>query len=329
MTLVAEKTWGKVLLGPIWNSNVDYNNRALLYWIKYGLIRNYDNSGVGGAGAWTVVGSSDSITAGMDTVDRWTDESKLVWNSDGLAHSWIVLKQTGINAGGSGFQMCIDLNDISTDSEYITVVVSYSSGFTGGAITNRPTATTADQFVLINNGLWGPNIKEGGTRKLVVCKTSDGACNRVYISFDSTFRSMWFLDLPQNYPIEWTTPLFAKVNINPTYANLSNALGIQVPVNGYLRSAYAFCEGDSTGPLTENVIYQRPDALGNWIALPIGVAVENTTSHGYLGNFYDFWFIASSLPDGDYVRGTGEPWYFIILSDVVQPYDGEVFRGLI
>src|SRR5512146_2064622 len=54
---------------------------------------------------WTVVGSSDGATAGLDAVDRWSAANKLVQAADASAHSWIVLKQTGVAAN---FQVCID-----------------------------------------------------------------------------------------------------------------------------------------------------------------------------------------------------------------------------
>jgi len=61
------------------------------------LIRTLKNSLIGFASnPWTVRGSSNSVAAGMDQVDRWSANSNLVWNSEGSAHSWIVLRQTGI-----------------------------------------------------------------------------------------------------------------------------------------------------------------------------------------------------------------------------------------
>lgn len=85
---------------------------------------------------WVVKGSSDSVAAGMDDVDRWIDTGDIVWNSGN--HSWIVLE----NAGGA--QICW-ANDFSTNYiEDSFIFFSPSAGFTGGSISARPTAT--DEF---------------------------------------------------------------------------------------------------------------------------------------------------------------------------------------
>ena len=63
MALTTIKTWDHQYMGLINRGNVDLNNRDVMYRIKEGLIT--------GPGAWTVVSSSDSVTA--DATDRWTD----------------------------------------------------------------------------------------------------------------------------------------------------------------------------------------------------------------------------------------------------------------
>jgi hypothetical protein len=63
------------------------------------LLRGIKNTLIGFASnAWTVVGSSSGIAAGLDAVDRWSADSDLVQAAAGNAHSWIVLKQAQISA---------------------------------------------------------------------------------------------------------------------------------------------------------------------------------------------------------------------------------------
>lgn len=87
---------------------------------------------------WTCEGSSDSATAGMDAVDRWGatfDNTKLVRNTSGSAHSWIVLKSP---AALAPLYMLIDW---STGSDAtVTLRFSYNA-FTGGSATTAPTST--------------------------------------------------------------------------------------------------------------------------------------------------------------------------------------------
>lgn len=93
---------------------------------------------------WTVVGSSDGSTAGMDGTDRWTTTftaSKIVRASTGSAHSWIVLQNST-----SGYQMCIDMNSTSSGGNCNIIFARSSGGFTGGNTTTRPTASANEEF---------------------------------------------------------------------------------------------------------------------------------------------------------------------------------------
>ena len=83
--------------------------------------------------AWTVAGSSDGTTAGMDATDRWVAYTDLTWNTGN--HSWIVLTRA---AGG---QIVIDLDISSATPQQAFIYASVSGGFTGGSISARPTAT--------------------------------------------------------------------------------------------------------------------------------------------------------------------------------------------
>lgn len=96
---------------------------------------NYKNAG------WSVVGSSDSTTAGMDATDRWTADNKLVWAAGGVAHSWIVLKSPTNNpsTGKSvyvGLQCSTGAGNPHLVNEFVTSVAP-----TAGSTTVDPTTT--------------------------------------------------------------------------------------------------------------------------------------------------------------------------------------------
>lgn len=132
-----ELTWqGDPNRAPSDQTTVALKAKSWFWWIKAFL-----KGEVGGAtlGLWTCEGSSDSSTAGLDAVDRWGaafDASKIVRNTAGSAHSWIVLKSP---VGLGPFYMCLDW---SGNLDYGTNVWFSKTAFTGGTTLARPTSTT-------------------------------------------------------------------------------------------------------------------------------------------------------------------------------------------
>lgn len=146
MPTTFEKTWQTALnVTPSDNATVLGLSRSYLWFVKAFL-----KGEVGGAtaGLWTCVGSSDSVTAGMDGTDRWGatyDGTKIVRASGAVAHSWIVLRSPNFTAGGITavpFHVTIDY---SGTLDYQAVFVFSKAAPTGGTITARPTAT--DEWV--------------------------------------------------------------------------------------------------------------------------------------------------------------------------------------
>jgi len=101
---------------------------------------NYKSAG------WTVEGSSDAATAGMDASDRWgTDVSKVIWAAGGVAHSWIVLKSpTDWPAAGKNIWLMIGCSTGASNQHLINTNWA-SAAFTGG------TTTTTDPVAPTNN----------------------------------------------------------------------------------------------------------------------------------------------------------------------------------
>jgi hypothetical protein len=142
--------------------------RGFLWYVKAWLTGQ-----IGGAtrGLWTVVGSSDGATAGMDGVDRWGavyDGTKLIRAAAGTAHSWMVLRSPGITAGGLTnvpFYMIIEWSA----SDVAPTFYGCKALPTGGTITARPTSTDET----LN---FGPSqvTQAAGTPKLSALLASDG-----------------------------------------------------------------------------------------------------------------------------------------------------------
>jgi hypothetical protein len=116
-------------------STTEEKDRSIMFWMK--------NTVVGWTSSpWTVYQSSDGTAAGTegDGVDRWLDEGDLVWNNPGTSHSWIVFDMPV----GSG-QICWDLQSPTRNALFI---FSPEGLFTGGTVTNRPTAV--DEVVTVD-----------------------------------------------------------------------------------------------------------------------------------------------------------------------------------
>jgi len=95
-----------------------------------------------GGSLWTVEGSSDGVTAGMDATDRWGSTftaSKLVRATEGTAHSWIVLK----SPTALGLRLLINYNGSSEGQAAFTCA---PGAYSGGSVTAKPTATNETSF---------------------------------------------------------------------------------------------------------------------------------------------------------------------------------------
>lgn len=117
-------------------------------------------------GVWTVAGSSDGVTAGMDGVDRWTstfNAAKIVHASAGSAHSWIVLYNAAL-----GVWLTLDFASASVSQ--VIPYFAYAAP-TGGSVTARPTST-----IEVGNGVgvaWFDSTA-GSTRKARGVLCTDG-----------------------------------------------------------------------------------------------------------------------------------------------------------
>lgn len=140
---MADKTWyAEPNLATTDASSVANALRNALWLIKAILVGNV---GAVTQGRWSVVGSSDGVTAGLDAVDRWGaafDVTKLVRAVGAVAHSWMVLKSP--DALGP-YYLLIDYSG-AADRE---AAFNFSSvAFTGGTITVAPTSTRPQTMTL-------------------------------------------------------------------------------------------------------------------------------------------------------------------------------------
>lgn len=138
---------------------------------------------------WTVVGSSDGATAGMDEVDRWGDTfdaSKIVMGTGGSARSWIVLK----SPDAIGPIYIIISYQVASNYTYGLWVTKDLP--TGGSTTARPTATAETTWS--STGTWHTAVPTapGATYRVHRVCDADGhfllffgkqTTNRFYFAF--------------------------------------------------------------------------------------------------------------------------------------------------
>lgn len=134
-----ERTWGFSANNLYSPSSLADTAKFTLWFIKAVLTGQI--GGLTGTGLWTVEGSSDAVTGGMDGVDRWTSTytpSLIVRAAaQGTAHSWIVIKSPVLSTGVTAR---ILLDYVSSVDQ--TALCNHSrNAFTGGSNLNGPSGT--------------------------------------------------------------------------------------------------------------------------------------------------------------------------------------------
>lgn len=275
---------------------------------------------------WAVRGSSDSATAGMDAVDRWVTSANLVGGTSGVAHSWIVLRQTGI---ATNFELCIDLTSNAYTSQ--TIIISPSAGFTGGSTTNRPTAT--DEIVLINGGASWSNVN--ANHVVHGMQSTDGQCTRLVVWRASTnLCTFLFFDKPANTVSGWTNPsvggwLSSTTSIANVYSILGHATSSTLRGRGTATMTVAFSgEGSfSSGnnlAQTTDVGTVQNDFDANWPIFPIGIYSTTALHRGRHGTISDLWWKPIGVGNaGDTFPNDGSR-QFVAFGDLIFPWNGSV-----
>lgn len=280
--------------------------------VLYGIVQALTTFG---SNPWVEVSSCDSTATGTG---KWSAANKLIWGSG--AHSWIVLKQTGL--GGTGCQICIEC--ITNFSWQITVAVSFGAGFTGGSTTARPTAT--DEKVLISSGQWAPSADNNVVYH--VLQSTDGAITRILVNnLNLTWMYCGF-EVPANVVSGWSNPMIAVAlgggssAANPTYANLSTSSPSWCRVSGtnYALNLTAEAFGGNALPTTQN--YPN-DVTSDYPFYPIGVFSQTAPARGKLATMVDLWWGLSSNTTGDsYPQAAVSPnFQFAQFGGIIIPWD--------
>lgn len=243
-------------------------------------------------GLWTVSYSSNSVAVGVpgDGDDKWLADANIVWNNVGAAHSWIVLRQTGLILG-STTEICIDCTNSTTTN--LTVFISPSAGFTGGTTLNRPTAV--DEYAVDNATVWGAG-STFVTANVHAMISADGAATRIFICRANMLQGLWMFEVPTNAVQNWTGPIFSYIagsTTGVTVATLSATASARPGGQGpSLTTFLAFLTaegGSSLGLLTDGG-NQVPNDFDNTDQFAgVGIYSQTYPARGRPGGLLDMW----------------------------------------
>jgi len=347
MAIMKVKTWQRAYRqvtladkppAQVGQTNFSPGHRANMWAIKTLLL---------GAG-WTVVGSCGYVGAawasGMDGVDRWPDVVAVRWKeTTGGYFSWIVLRQTAINASGQGYQICIACNATVNSTNYMTLVDSWGGGFVGGSTTTRPTAS--DEQVILDKGEYAyyrsaVYSSTYGTTGIHCLWTTDHTMTRIIMSqhegAEHYLNYVWCFELGAvaGRRAWWDKPYIATVAgayyRAETYSvggGQTDALDRMVTRVGDYKVMVANTS-ETTG--FENNYYERAalgqldyaqtvDGGGDWIATRIGVSAFGAIA-GWFGRREDLWFIPEAMATGEYLPTA--TFDFFVYGDLLLPNDG-------
>lgn len=263
-------------------------------------------SAVTPTGAWACRYSCDGTTAGAagDGVDRLTTDAKVVWAAVGVAHSWIVLRQTGL-VPGQNVEICIDCTNGTTTN--LTITVSPSVGFSGGTTLNRPTA--ADEYTALSSTVWGAGgANLTGTVHAMI--SADGAATRIFITRVNQLQGLWLIESPTDAVDNWVGPIFtyfASSTSGITVSTLSNTANARPAGRGPSSTtfnAFLTAEGGSTLGLLNDGGNQVPSDFDNKDQFQaVGIYTQTYPSRGRAGGLVDLWFYNDENSEG-FVGGT-------------------------
>jgi len=249
-----------------------------------------------GSGAWTVVGSSNGTTAGIDGVDRLSTIADIVHNNAASAHSWIVLKNTGL---GSNFQVLFAFD--SSNPYQWTIITSPSAGFTGGSITANP--TTTDGFTHLSVGSFWPSSAAALVSHTMV--STDGECTRVVVYSANAVVGGLFFEKAQNPSTGWTIPVWCRVAVGSTSLNVTSWASVASNYGSRAGSTnftgFFLSEGTNAGLAysTTDVGTVANQLDSTWPLFPFGLCSQTPGVKGRHGNVYDLWCRPSGVAVAD------------------------------
>lgn len=261
---------------------------------------------------WTLVGSSNSSTAGIDATDRlhltgsFTIGDWVSVAAGGTPHTWFVLQSPSGLLDGPWY-MCIDY--IGSDVEHLTIVVN-NAVFSGGSTSARPTSTgesaaTGQSFISTTAGASKAHLStdaNGGFR-LALSRNGTGFFSTAfgiepmveYHSGDAARTVLWWSFLDSGSGAMTTNNNWIMRGKLQDNSASSTTLGIADLV-------FRPSGSDINTLTTTNSIDSTVDAL------PVAYIMDtNASHHGIRGRLPDMWMVGAQIVPGSTVPGSGSP----------------------
>jgi hypothetical protein len=259
------------------------------------------------SGHWTVTQSSNGVTAGA--ADYWTAYTSIVAAADGVAHSWIVLRNTEMFPGNN-FEVCINFNAALTQA---SVYCTHQGFNADGTVTTRPTAV-GSEVIVADKQVYSSS--PANTWKVLVLTSTDGQCTRVIFTNTTSTGGccgVWHFEKIKNAPAWFTYPYVAiadprsgagdyafrtTANNFPQYVNFCHSTGGIARCYHTTTIKVTFgCIG-ATSAFGLNPIGRicRADT-GACPIYPVYVVSQNTSVPGFLGELYDLYWLPSNFGD--------------------------------
>lgn len=269
------------------------------------------------AANWIVAGSSDSVTAGMDGVDRWVTSANIVWASAANPHAWMVYDLP------NGSQILLECN--ATSATVLRVVLSPSGSFAGGDVTTRPTA--ADENVVLNNLNFGNNNAAASTWHFI--RSVDG--ERVYFIQCRTGvgKFIWVFAVPDDPVSGWPIPIVAGLAGSNTTDAATGLTAVLIYNAAFMRGLGA-SNMDLAPAIPANTAGRLPFVAASAVAnslsslFPIyswgliSTTAANVGLHGWLD---DIWAGNQSLVDGSWYGANAADRAYVQFGVVVVPWN--------
>lgn len=307
-----EKTWSfDVNKGVVAGTTVESCGQRTIFQVKQSILT---------LPGWTVKGSSDNVTAGMDGVDRLDTYTDWVSRYSAGTRSWIVFKNTL-----SGLELLLEGSAASSTNEnrYMRPFYSVAAGFSGGSTTARPTASDEISFASTSTG---DAVVASTVQPHVVhvMGSSDGSAVRVFVLSNGVATYSLIVGtlgdaLPGVLGNYW-----AGAQSGSTAFGIATWLATNGARLSYNSTAWTLALSTisiGTVAFSSSNAMTVPDVTGAWNIVPILIAGEFSSSTTVFGRCIDLWFGATSRPHGSTYPEDGTNT-FAQFGNLVVPWNG-------
>ena len=269
---------------------------------------------IGGAtqALWTVVGSSDGATAGMDGVDRWGspfDPTKIVYGYGATAHSWVVLQSPLMNR--HTYYLLVAYNTSYTYA--VNISLGVDSPPTGGSTTVNPTMVNGTTVSVCN---FHHNTNPGSIH-MHGALAKDGSFS-ILVSRDNTgkFSSGFIVHLLANarpgdgYPV-W---MFMDADTALSTGFGSAAVGLDIKLSGFMRAPDNSVAGNWSGVLPSATNFPGGTDMfdGSVLDWDMWVGASTAAYRSIRGRIQDIAYIGTGPATGSIDDTGGAPSYMVV-----------------